>query len=531
MSGANKNLFLGIDIGARLIKAVILEKVKGDKMRLLSAVAQGYMDINETNQKDQFSRLEKFLKKNIGAHKQLRNTRIGISITGVSAFVRLVKIPVTSAQKLRQIVFYETQQQIPFPIKDVVWDFQIYGRSKNQLTILLAAVKKELIDSILNVANNCRLEVEFIDVSNLALYNCLHYFYKGLKEALILDCGAKTTNIIVVNNGKIWTRSLPLGGEDMTEAIAQSLNVDYAQAEVLKKKKGNVLLLYYVHGANTEAEEHKIAEAITGVLTELANEIAKTLNFYKLQHQSEMNFDNILLCGGVSKLTNIDKFFETSLSVKVKKIDYFDTLRFHPNADIALNEVLGPAIGLALRGHGRSSLNINLMPQEYLKFRRLKKKIPYLLGTAVVVCLLLMSFLVQGINRHIILSNYLKKIDGESLVWKKNAGTLAALKKDINAEKNSIRSIGETLFIKQKIASIAENIAESLPQPVWITALDISLEKNKTSLEGKTADDLNNIGEFKERLQKTQTLKNVKIETVGKDEGETINFSFTASGR
>jgi Tfp pilus assembly protein, ATPase PilM len=224
--------------------------------------------------------LKKFLRK----EKDLRTIRTGIAIAGQSAFVRMVKVPATASQKLRQIVLYETQQQVPFPIKDVVWDFQIYGRDKNNLSVLLAAVKKELILSVTAVARTCGLEVEFVDVSNLSLYNCLQYFYRDLSQTLVLDLGAKTTNIVVINGGKVWTRSLPIGGEDITEALSRALSVERAEAEQIKKDHGKAVLLYFGQKSTVDTQEQKIAMAITGVLTDMTNEIVKTLNFYKSQH-------------------------------------------------------------------------------------------------------------------------------------------------------------------------------------------------------------------------------------------------------
>ena len=530
MSWEKKDLFLGIDIGAGAIKIVLLAKDKNDTMRLLKAACHEYEESAlGLNPEDELVKASYFLKKFLRDEKILHNVKVGISIAGQSAFVRLVKIPVTAPQKLRQIVLYETQQQIPFPIKDVVWDFQIYGRDKKQLSILLAAVKKELINLILNIACECSLDLEFIDVSNLALYNTLQYFYRDLKETLIIDCGAKTTNVIVANAGKIWTRSLPLGGEDINDSLMRSLKINRKLAEKIKKEKGQVLMLYHEKGNFETDQDYKIAEAITSVLTELTNEIVKTLNFYKSQHVSDMKFRKVILCGGLSKIKNIDKFFENSLSVSVEKMDCFNFLKFDPKIDLQLNEFIAPAIGLALRGNGRASLNINLMPAEHLQYKRMKKKMPYVLGAFMMIFLLLISFFSFSLSKYYASKDYMKVLDGKISNFQKNEKAVNDAAGLIREYRDKIEVMREALSTKNTVVFILEDIALAMPGKIWIKSLNFDLEGKSIAIEGNSIDDLESIGEFQSKLQKAGMIKNVKIETVGKLGNNLMSFSMSIS--
>ncbi|MFH1093179.1 MAG: type IV pilus assembly protein PilM [Candidatus Omnitrophota bacterium] len=530
MSAVNKDLFLGVDIGAGALKIVLLTKEKNGTMRLLKAVCQEYEESAlELNPEDQLAKAAYFLKKFLRNEKVLRNVKVGISIAGQSAFVRLVKIPVTAPQKLRQIVLYETQQQIPFPIKDVVWDFQIYDRDKKQLSILLAAVKKELINSILNVASECSLNVEFIDVSNLALYNSLQYFYRDLKETLIIDCGAKTTNVIVANAGKIWTRSLPLGGEDINDALMRVFKIDRRLAEKIKKEKGQVVMLYHEKGSLEAEQDHKIAEAITGVLTDLINEIVKTLNFYKSQNVSEVKFRKVILCGGLSKIKNIDKFFESSLSVNVEKIDYFSFLKFDPKIDMQVNEFIGPAIGLALRGNGMVPLNVNLLPAEHLQYKRIKKRIPYVLGSFGIIFLMLFGFFYVSLNKYYLFKSYLNKLQMKTDLFENSEKTINEADNHIRAYREKIQIMRKALSAKHVLVFMLEDIALAMTDKIWIKSLNFDFENNSISLEGISTDDLDSIGEFQQKLQKNTMIKNVKIETVGKTGNNTMSFSISIS--
>lgn len=530
MSKITGNLFLGIDFGSSGIKIALLNKEKGGRLKLIYSAYEPYDHTPAgPNGQDRYELIGYLLKNFLRKGKNLSKAKIGISIAGQAAFVRMVKIPIISPRKLRQIVLYETQQQVPFPIKDVVWDFQIYGKDNKQLSILLTAVKKEFIISLLRVINECALDVEFIDVSNLALYNCLQYFYQDLEQTLILDCGAKTTNIIVVNPGKIWTRSLPLGGEDITEAIARNLGISRERAETIKKEQGKVLMLYYGRERSEDEEAQKVAEVITSVLTDLTNEIIKTLNFYKTQPASSINFKKVLLTGGVSKTINIDKFFENTLSIPTEKINYFNLVDSHPKLDLGANEYLGAALGLALRGLGRSNLNINLLPPEQLRSKKFAKKVPFIVLSLLGVFFSLLSCVIFLMNKNSLNRGYLNMLNEKIAAYEQNKEAFGQLESVIKNYREKSDAVGEQIIRRYLAALVVRNIADSIPDSVWIQSCEMDLNRQQLFLEGNCDTGLGALSAFKEDLERKAIVKQVKIDKVKKGDNGEIGFSFAVT--
>ena len=525
MSNGAKNIFLGVDIGASSVKISLLSREKGGRMKLLKAVCEEYGSSSESGPQYQPEMLSYILKKFLRNERWLKNIKVGISIAGQAAFVRLVTIPETDPKKLRQIVHYETQQQIPFPMEDVVWDFQVYSRQNGQLSVLLAAVKKELILSILSVAQECQFDVDFIDVSNWSVYNCLHYFIPEIEKALILDCGAKTTNIIVINDEKIWTRSLPIGGEDITEAVAARLKVNYETAEKYKKEKGSILMLYYGKESTHDEEEQKIAEAITSVLTDLTNEIVNTLNFYKSQETASLEFDKVLLTGGVSKLKYIDRFFYNSLSLPAIKIDYFSTLNVHPDIDISLCEFLGASIGSALRGMAKTAINIDLLPEEHRRIKDFRPKIPMVFSVLVIVLLILFGIAGSLFNKVGLKRTAIHKIKQQVLAYQKNETNLRQVEHDINTYQNSLRDISACFKGKFSAMLMLNSLAEVLPDAVWIEEMQADWEIGTLNLKGSCEGTLDQIGVFEQRLKDKSIFSSVNINEVGKQDDGKVGFA------
>ena len=521
--------FLGIDIGASGVKAVLMAREPSGRMRLLECVSESCAMPRHAAglEPDTVAESLRRILKKIPALP--RRTRVGVAITGQSAFVRLVKIPAAGSKKLRQIILYETQQQIPFPVSDVVWDFQVCGRSQQQLQVLLAAVKKDLINSLITITEAAGLDIEFIDVSNLALYNCLEYFYPNLNRTLIVDIGAKTTNLVVVSEGKIWTRSLPIGGDDMTEAISRHTGIDIAAAEELKQRQANEPVLPPVAAQRAPDQGQKVSAAITDVLTDLNNEIVKTLKYYRSQDAHAGEFIKVLLTGGVSRTKNLAMFLQSSLSLPVEKINFFNFVAFNPRINLHVNEEIGSAIGLALRGMGRSALSINLLPEEQLQIREFRQKQAGILGG--ILCLVLSACFWAGtqwfrLDRS---QKYVQQLQLQAQRFADNKQKLAAFESQMAQLKRQTAGWARVLVERHQAVAVWDAVARALPDGLWLTRMEFVPRSAALSLRGAGDDSLETVGAFQERLKQDPQFGDVRLDTMGKDADGKLTFSVSVT--
>jgi Tfp pilus assembly PilM family ATPase len=85
---------------------------------------------------------------------------------GFHVFSKFVKLPPVDTSKVTQIIRYEAQQNVPFPLDEVVWDYQILGTSAtNELEVLLVAVKSEIVEGLFRVAEGAGLRMKLVDAS------------------------------------------------------------------------------------------------------------------------------------------------------------------------------------------------------------------------------------------------------------------------------------------------------------------------------------------------------------------------------
>lgn len=109
--------------------------------------------------------------------EQKMTSRQGVfAVPGQAVFVKRVRLPRTTEERLHRIINYEARQQIPFPLDKTLLEFQIFDEPDDpQVEVLLVAIKRDFIDTFMRVVAKTRVKPVLISVSSLALFN-FHLF-------------------------------------------------------------------------------------------------------------------------------------------------------------------------------------------------------------------------------------------------------------------------------------------------------------------------------------------------------------------
>src|SRR5205085_1925979 len=112
---------------------------------------------------------------------------INLCAPGFHTFSKFVKLPPVDTSKVTQIIQYEAQQNVPFPLEEVVWDYQILGATATgELEVLLVAIKSDIVEGLFRVAETAGLRLQLVDVSPAALCNSFRYNYGDLEGCTML---------------------------------------------------------------------------------------------------------------------------------------------------------------------------------------------------------------------------------------------------------------------------------------------------------------------------------------------------------
>jgi type IV pilus assembly protein PilM len=303
-----------------------------------------------------------------------------------SVFARFVKLPAVDEEKIERIIAFEAQQNVPFPIDEVIWDYQLVGGGADeQLQVVLVAIKEDLLEAVNGAVESAGLRTTIVCVATMALYNAFRYNYSDLGGcSLLVDIGARTTNLLFIEPGKIFSRSVAIGGASVSSAIAKEFNEPFGAAEFRKKRGGFVSL----GGAYAEPEDPEVARVskiVRGTMTRLHAELMRSISHYRSQQQGNPP-DRLFLCGGSTSTPYMREFFQEKLQVPV---EFFNPLRnvavseaVDP-ADVARSaHLLGELTGLALRSATTCPMELNLRPRSVVRRQEMERRRPYIVLAA-----------------------------------------------------------------------------------------------------------------------------------------------------
>ena len=388
----NNKSFLAVDFGATSLKVAEFEVSESGGLLLQQ---YGFKSLGQdgTQEATREGAMQKALTE-ILSEKGFKSRVVNICAPGFHTFSKFVKLPPVDTSKVTQIIQYEAQQNVPFPLEEVVWDYQILGATPTgELEVLLVAIKSDIVEGLFRSAEKSGLRLNLVDVSPAALSNAFRFNYGDLEGCtMLLDIGAKTSNLLFFEKGNIYSRGINIGANSITQDFAKESKLSYDEAEKLKIEEGFVSL----GGAYEEPEnphQAAISKIARQVLTRLHIQVNQTIQFYRGQ-QGGSPPERLFLSGGATSMPYTAQFFSEKLNLPV---EYFNPLR-NVQLDPELNREelaksahsLGEVVGLGLRNLARCPVDLNLMPKSSKKRQEFSKKKPYL--AAAVLCLILIVF-------------------------------------------------------------------------------------------------------------------------------------------
>jgi type IV pilus assembly protein PilM len=375
--------FLAVDFGAGSLKLAEFEinEAGGLRLKQYGFRALGAEGAQESARE---ATIQKALQETI-TEKGVKAKTVNVCAPGFHVFSKFVKLPPVDAGKVTQIIQYEAQQNVPFPLEEVVWDYQILGSTAGgELEVLLVAIKADIVEGLFRVTEAAGLKLQLADVSPAALCNAFRYNYGDLEDCtMLLDIGAKTSNLLFFEKGKVFSRSINLGANSITQDFANESKKKFDAAEKTKINEGFVSL-----GGAYEEPENQDQAAISKIarqfMTRLHIQVNQTMQFYRGQ-QGGSAPARLFLSGGASIMPYTAQFFAEKLNVPV---EYFNPLR-NIQIDPAINledlarvaHSMGEVVGLGLRNLAQCPVELNLMPESTLKWQSFNQKKPYLVAT------------------------------------------------------------------------------------------------------------------------------------------------------
>lgn len=385
---AKKNAVWGLDIGQCALKALRCT-IDGDGSTI---VADKYdvieypkiLSASDADPEEMVSdALQQFLSRN-----SVVGDKVAISVAGQAGLSRFFKPPPVEVQTLPDIVKYEVKAQIPFPIEDVIWDWQqmggtvVDGRTVDA-EIGLFAMKRDAVFNALKPFDDADIDVDFVQLSPLSIFNVVcHDLIDEIPNPedfdpenpppsiVVMSMGTDTTDLIVTNGIRMWLRNIPIGGNHFTKQLSREMKLTQAKAEHLKRN------------ARVSENPKAIFKAMRPVFNDFVNEVQRSLNFFQSNEKSA-ELSKIMLLGNAAQLPGLRQYLAKQLEMDIGKVTGFEKLT---GAEVTTQKSFqsnllsfATCYGLCLQGLKKAQIKTNLLPREIVVERIVEAKKPWVL--------------------------------------------------------------------------------------------------------------------------------------------------------
>jgi type IV pilus assembly protein PilM len=305
-----------------------------------------------------------------------------LSVPGHLTLTKFVKTAAVDKSKRAQVLKFEAQQNIPYPLTEVVWDYYPVSDDGLDLEVMLGAVKLDVIESLCDSVRNHDLNPVAIIPSTLALHKSFKYNYPEVTGAsLIVNIGARSTNLLFIDGSRFFIRTIALAGNSVTQTIADETKQDFAHAENLK--------LQVLSGSSELPETSPALAAVKTAAESFAGrlhlEITRSTVNYRRQSGAEQPAV-IYLTGGASQLPGLANILADKLKIKVEAFDALRMVEVAPAAAAAreASAQLADLVGLAL-ARVRTEKEFTLLPPAMIEALTFRKQQPFFLAAAVLL--------------------------------------------------------------------------------------------------------------------------------------------------
>jgi len=322
----DKPLF-GLDIGHGSIKVMQLEDLdgkqlaKGHKRKL---IGYGFTNFDKSAQKDGVVVNPEIIAKaaselfKSGLVGDITTRRVAIAIPTYRTFTRSLSLPKLSNEELKAAVELEAEQYISLPLDDLYLDYEIIKRTDDSTELFVVAVPRDIVDSYLELSAILGLEPVVIEPTLSSSGRLFNIDDQSDVPALIIDFGALSSDISIVDHEILVTGTVQGGGENFTELIKDKLGVTLQEAGIIKTR----------YGLGVSKKQADIKEALEPTLQQTIKEIRRMIRYYEERYGTERPIGQIITLGGGANMPGLSEYMTATMRMAVRRSDPWQYLDY-----------------------------------------------------------------------------------------------------------------------------------------------------------------------------------------------------------
>lgn len=320
---------------------------------------------------------------------------------------REIDVPFASDDQIRKVLKFEAESHLlNCDIEDVVVSHYALRKERDRSHLMVMAVRKDLLLDRLEALQRAGVDPLFVDLDFMSVFNAVIGLGYGDEHEnfMILDCGRRTTNLLLVSNKRLISgRAIRLGVDSVVREVSGDLGADVPQIEAEQRRlledgsRGDLVTA----GAPEEKQESEktalelaqglALDRVEGFYGRLTREVRRTLAVATLPETIEV----LYVTGPGSLLPEFAERVAAGLGVEapVERLSVLERVDSDLDEEQARSfESEGLAsLGLAYKLLGRDVTGVDFRQEECRyarKFDQIKEPLLYLCGFLLFLVLL-----------------------------------------------------------------------------------------------------------------------------------------------
>ncbi len=321
-------------------------------------------------------------------------SHLRVALPAHLVLTKRIATPRVPRSKRARVLAFEAAQNTPYPLDEVVWDYGAVTEHDGELEAILAVAKRDAL-APLEAGSRCGRIAAAIPAP-FALWHCFRHNHPEQTDCTaIVSVGARSTTLLLVEGERWAVRSFGLGGNAISQAIAEALGLSFTEAETLKLAANG--------SSGADAVRETIGRATTEFAGKLGAEVVRSVA--ALRQQAKLGQPRAFFhCGGAASLAGLPAALEERLQVPGRPLEPFrrvqvsDTIQTEARRRAAS---LAELVGLAVAGN-RSDCRPNLLPPDLKRAAAQARGLRTVVGVAALTGLALLPPVVfyRGQSRH-----------------------------------------------------------------------------------------------------------------------------------
>lgn len=504
----NKNTkYLGIDIGDKYLKLSSLSKIDS----IYSVDNYAKIDISEYVDEGQIKdpkKIEELIAQYIEEYN-LKKPELIFSFPNKNIDYSQTKIfkmkTLSKKEEMKSAIEIEVEDRFSNSSDKLEW--RIISKDFNSDTLIYATTyKEERLNEYEEIMKNLKYSYSIIP-KNIYLNNLID---SSEKTILLVDMGYNTTDFIVYNNNiPIFTKTINIGGNSITDIIASFKSITYEEAERIKLEEG--LLIRGDSPIDFSYDERELSSFIDTQIQIIIGDIERIVS--DIANEYSLHVDEIKVCGGTSNIKYLEEYFQYSLDIPTEKL-LPKFLEENQDEDIIdISNVFHNSFSLSFLSFKKPLIDLTLK-----NIKQENEKLPIIILSASAILIILMSSLC--ISGNFVSDIYLNRTADKLSVVKSEYEPFVAL---FDRYKNIITSSTQNTTEMTELKTVLDTIEQNRILPIDVlTKLKTHTPKNvqmdtfsfidkKIEIEGVVSDYMS-LGYFIKELELVDEFSKIDFE-------------------